>query len=219
MRERIPVQAQHVLYLTLALSFLSSSLVPFAFSWRKKKKKKNAQQNVLLCRTAGSINTAKPEEPTSSKRVTVWTIRTKDGRKVKWYIRGNVCQVQSAWKLPVPWRADESQRPNRTERSPNLVSTQMWNWSLLKTTKNLWKCTWLGGGPWLLFSLFRVWVWSSRHKKIFVQLMFHHKQLAESSSSLEISNTSFWQGWNRTERTRMRESTLLFLIVRTFKDS
>lgn len=39
--------------------------------------------------------------------------KDKDGRKVKRYIRGNVCQVQSAWKLSVPWRADESPGPNR----------------------------------------------------------------------------------------------------------
>lgn len=48
--------------------------------------------------------------------------KDKDGRKVKRYIRGNVCQVQSAWKLSVPWRADESP-------GPNVLCAQMWNWA------------------------------------------------------------------------------------------
>lgn len=91
--------------------FFFSSLVPFCLSV---KKKRSAECSAL--QDPCSVNTARPEEawePMSLKSVTMWTIRTKDGRKVKWYIRGNVCQVQSAWKLSVPWRADESQGPNR----------------------------------------------------------------------------------------------------------
>lgn len=78
--ERIPVQAQRVLYLTpqyLPLSFFSSSLVLFAFQWGGGKKRSaecSGRQDPC------AINTARPEEasePMSLKSVTVWTIRTK----------------------------------------------------------------------------------------------------------------------------------------------
>lgn len=97
--ERIPVQAQRVLYLTLQylpLSFFSSSLVPFAFQWGGEKKK--GLQNVLVGRTpAPSIQPGqrKPGAHVVKKRNRV-DDKDKDGRKVKRYIRGNVCQVQSA---------------------------------------------------------------------------------------------------------------------------
>lgn len=115
--ERIPVQAQHVLYLTLQylpLSFYSSSLVPFAFQWGGGEKKKVCRMFWLagtLChqysQARGSLgaHVVKKRNRVDDK--------DKDGRKVKRYIRGNVCQVQSAWKLSVPWRADESPGPNR----------------------------------------------------------------------------------------------------------
>lgn len=120
--ERIHVQAQHVLYLTLhnrPPSFFPSSLVPFASQWKRKVCRMFCSAGPLLSQysqTSGGL------EPMSLKSVTMWTIRTKDGRKVKKYIRGNVCQVQSAWKLSIAWRADESQGPNR-------LVQKLWTWS------------------------------------------------------------------------------------------
>lgn len=111
--ERIPVQAQHVLYLTfqnLPLCFFSLSLVPFAFQWR--------QKNVcrMFCSAGPLLQYSQARESLGAyvvKKHNHVDGKDKDGRKVKWYIRGNVCQVQSAWKLSVPWRADESPGPNR----------------------------------------------------------------------------------------------------------
>lgn len=76
--ERIPVKAQHVLYLTLQnfpLSFFSSSLVSFDFQWGKK-----VSTGCSALQDPCSINTPRPEEawePVSLKSVTMWTIRTK----------------------------------------------------------------------------------------------------------------------------------------------
>lgn len=98
--ERIPVQAQRVLYLTLQclpLSFFSSSLVPFAFQWGGGKKKK-------VCRMFWSAGPLRHQYSQARGSLGAHVVKKrnrvddkdKDGRKVKRYIRGNVCQVQSA---------------------------------------------------------------------------------------------------------------------------
>lgn len=61
--------------------------------------------------------------------------KDKDGRKVKQYIRGNLCQVQSAWKLSLPWRADESP-------GPSLLSTQLWGWASVNKVTGLFVASW-----------------------------------------------------------------------------
>lgn len=96
--------------------------MPFAFQWKRKKKK-----GLKMFCSAGPLLHQYSQARGSlgahvvKKRNHV-DDKDKDARKVKRYIRGSVCQVQSAWKLSVPWRADESP-------GPNVLCTQMWNWT------------------------------------------------------------------------------------------